>query len=105
MNGILFDCRFEDGTLPYLSIISLLAGYEVIEQLIPGQCMQRISRHCFNLAKYLYESLKALKYSNGQNVIQFYHDTAFESAAHQGGVVNFNVLHEDQTFAGFSEVE
>lgn len=99
-----FVCRFEDGTLPYLSIVSLLAGYETIEQLIPGNSMQRISRHCFNLAKYLYESLKALKYSNGQNVIQFYHDTAFESMSNQGGTVNFNVLHEDGSFVGFSEV-
>lgn len=97
-------CRFEDGTLPYLSIVSLLAGYETIEQLIPGDSMQRISRHCFHLAKYLYESLKALKYSNGQNVIEFYHDTTFESISSQGGIVNFNVLHEDGLFVGFSEV-
>lgn len=97
-------CRFEDGTLPYLSIVSLLAGYESIEQLIPGDSMLRISRHCYNLAKYLYESLKALKYSNGQNVIHFYHDTAFESISHQGGIVNFNVLHEDGSFVGFTEV-
>lgn len=45
-----------------------------------------------------------MKYSNGQNVIQFYHDTAFESVSNQGGVVNFNVLHEDGSFVGFSEV-
>lgn len=99
-----FDCRFEDGTLPYLSIVSLLAGYETIEQLIPGDSMQRISRHCFNLAKYLYESLKVLKYSNGRNVIHFYHDSAFESISHQGGTVNFNILYEDGSFVGFSEV-
>lgn len=104
MNEFFFACRFEDGTLPYLSIVSLLAGYETIEQLIPGDSMQRISRHCFNLAKYLYESLKALKYSNGQNVIHFYHDTAFESISNQGGIVNFNVLHKDGSFVGFSEV-
>lgn len=103
-NFFCFARRFEDGTLPYLSIVSLLAGYETIEQLIPGDSMQRISRRCLNLAKYLYESLKAMKYSNGQNVIQFYHDTAFESVSNQGGVVNFNVLHEDGSFVGFSEV-
>lgn len=96
--------RFEDGTIPYLSIISLLAGYEIIEKLIPGQHMQRISQHCFNLAKYLYESLNELKYSNGRRVIHFYHDTEFTSINDQGGIVNFNVLHEDGTFVGFSEV-
>lgn len=99
-----FDYRFEDGTLPYLSIVSLMAGFETIEQLIPGHSMHRISRHCFNLAKYLYDSLKALKYSNGRNVIYFYHDTAFESISYQSGIVSFNILHEDGSFVGFSEV-
>ncbi|XP_055304058.1 molybdenum cofactor sulfurase 3 [Sitodiplosis mosellana] len=96
--------RFEDGTIPYLSIISLLAGYETIEKLIPGQHMQRISQHSYNLAKYLYESLRELKYSNGRHVVRFYHDTDFTSINDQGGIVNFNVLHEDGTFVGFTEV-
>lgn len=100
--------RFEDGTIPYLSIVSLLTGYEIIEKLIPGvdfiHSMNRISLHCFNLAKYLYESLKELKYSNGRNVIHFYHDTDFMSSSNQGGIVNFNVLHEDGSFVGYYEV-
>lgn len=99
-----FFIRFEDGTIPYLSIISLSAGYETIEKLIPGQSMQRISKHCFNLAKYLYESLNELKYSNGTSVVHFYHDNGFKTIFDQGGIVNFNVLHEDGTFVGFSEV-
>lgn len=66
--------------------------------------MKRISQHCFNLAKYLYESLKELKYSNGRDVIYFHHDTEFMSMSEQGGIVNFNVLHEDGTFVGFTEV-
>lgn len=103
MNEIFF-CRFEDGTIPYLSIIALLAGFETIEKLCPGQSMKRITQHCFNLAKYLYESLKMLKYSNGRDVIHFYHDTEFMSTADQGGIVNFNVLHEDGSFVGFTEV-
>lgn len=66
--------------------------------------MKRISQHCYNLARYLYESLNELKYSNGRRVVYFYHDTDFKSINHQGGIVNFNVLHEDGTFVGFSEV-
>ncbi|XP_031627507.1 molybdenum cofactor sulfurase 3-like [Contarinia nasturtii] len=96
--------RFEDGTLPYLSIVSLLFGFETIEKLIPGQSMKRISQHSFNLAKYLYECLNELRYSNGRNVIHFYHDTDFKSIDNQGGIVNFNVLHEDGRFVGFSQV-
>lgn len=66
--------------------------------------MKRISQHCFNLAKYLFECLKELRYSNGRNVIHFYHDTDFKSIESQGGIVNFNVLHEDGSFVGFSQV-
>lgn len=94
--------------MPYLSIISLLDGYETIERLVPadnfGATMNRISQHCFNLSKYLYEFLKQLEYLNGKNVIKFYHDTDFESAGHQGGIVNFNVLHADGSYVGFAEV-
>lgn len=104
IDSFYFSVRFEDGTLPYLSIISLLAGYDTIEKLIPGQSMKRISQHCFNLAKYLYDSLRELKYSNGRNVIHFYHDTEFMSSENQGGIVNFNVLHEDGSYVGFTEV-
>lgn len=66
--------------------------------------MTRISRHCFNLAKYLFENLKELKYSNGQPVVKLYHDTDFESIDNQGGIVNFNLLHADGSFIGFAEV-
>lgn len=97
--------RFEDGTIPFLSIISLLAGYETIEQLIPGDTLDRISQHCFNLSKRLYDALKELKYSNGRPVVQFYHDNNFTSRDLQGGIVNFNVLKEDGGFVGFAEVK
>lgn len=103
--NVSYFTRFEDGTIPYLSIISLLAGFQTLEKLCPGQTMKRISQHCFNLTKYLHDSLKELKYSNGRDVIHFYHDTEFESIDNQGGIVNFNVLHEDGTFVGFSEVK
>lgn len=96
--------RFEDGTIPFLSIISLLAGYETIEQLIPGNTLDRISQHCFNLAKHLYDALIKLKYSNGRPVVHFYHDNNFTSSDLQGGIVNFNVLKEDGSFVGFAEV-
>lgn len=66
--------------------------------------MTRISRHCFNLAKYLFKNLKELKYPNGQPVVKLYHDTDFESIEQQGGIVNFNLLHADGSFIGFAEV-
>lgn len=100
--------RFEDGTLPFLSVISLLNGFSTLDRLVPPindtKSMTRISRHCFSLAKYLFKNLKELKYSNGQPVVKLYHDTDFESIDNQGGIVNFNLLHTNGSFIGFAEV-
>lgn len=100
--------RFEDGSLPFLSIISLLSGYQTIDRLIPSNSsnlsIQRISRHCYNLAKYFYDNLKQLQHSNGNNVVKLYHDTDFDVAEQQGPIVNFNVLHCDGRFVGFAEI-
>lgn len=97
----------EDGTLPFLSIISLLSGYETMQSLVPGrsipESMKRISRHCFNLGRYLFKTLQAMKYPNGRPVVKFYHDTDFSSVDRQGGVVNFNILHDDGSYVGFTE--
>lgn len=82
----------------------MLAGYKAIEKFVPGQSMNRISQHCFNLAKYLFDALKSLKYKNGRHVVRFYHDSDFTSKTIQGGIVNFNVIHEDGSYVGFSEV-
>lgn len=69
-----------------------------------GLTMNRISQHCFNLCKYMYESLNQMKYPNGRPVVKFYHDTNFESFEQQGGIINFNVLHRDGSYVGFAEV-
>lgn len=100
----LFVNRLEDGTISYLSIISLLSGYETIENLVTGKSMYRIARHCFNLSKYLYDSLRRLQYANGRDVVRFYHDSTFESVDIQGGIVTFNIMHDDGTYVGFAEV-
>lgn len=104
---VYFFYRMEDGTIPFLSIISLLAGYETIKLLVPATSiwasMNRISSHCFNLCQYLFTQLNALKYKNGRDVIKFYHDTDFTDNRCQGGVVTFNVLHDDGTYVGFAE--
>lgn len=100
--------RYEDGTIPFLSIISLLKGFETLERLVPKNSLnlgiERISRHCFSLGKYLYQKLSELKYSNGKSVIKFYHENNFDSSELQGGIVNFNVLHSDGSFVGFAEI-
>lgn len=107
-----FSSRFEDGTLPFLNIASLIEGFRVLERLIPAtptrNTMQRISLHVFQLAKYFYEraTSTSLRYENGEPLLKFYHyrDAFANGPERQGGIVNFNVLHEDGSYVGFGEV-
>lgn len=100
--------RFEDGSLPFLSIISLLSGIDTIYRLIPPteklNSMERISLHVFGLAKYLYSKLKELKYQNGNPVVKLYSHNQYESVHDQGGIVNFNILNDNGSYVGFVEV-
>lgn len=65
--------------------------------------MGRLSRHTFNVCQYLYRALNAMKYRNKRKVIKFYHDTDFSSVDQQGGLLNFNIMHEDGSYVGFAE--
>lgn len=102
-----FQDHFQDGTIPFLSIISLLSGFKTLERLVPPRdsrsSIERISAHTFQLGKYLVSELGKLRYRNGQKVIEFYTQSSYETLADQGGVVNFNVLHSDGNYVGFSE--
>lgn len=95
--------KFEDGTISYLSIISLQTCFKFIEELLGKSFMARISRHTYNLGKYLYEQLKNLKHHNQQPVAHLYHDTNFDEIDTQGGIVNFNLRHDDGSYVGFAE--
>ncbi|XP_059616786.1 molybdenum cofactor sulfurase 3 [Phlebotomus argentipes] len=104
------DClheRFEDGTISFISIISLLHGFNTLKRLIPSNAeegtMQRISRYTFNLAKYLRDRLVNMKHSSGGSVVKLYSDSDYNSSQSQGGIVNFNILHSDGSFVGFAE--
>lgn len=96
--------RYEDGTISFLSIISLLEGFNTLQRLVPGNNpMQRISNHSFRLAKDLYNKLSTMKHWNGKPVIKLYHDSNFEDQVLQGAILNFNVLHDDGSNVGFAE--
>ncbi|XP_055523536.1 molybdenum cofactor sulfurase 3-like [Wyeomyia smithii] len=100
--------RFEDGTVPFTSIVSVLQGFDTLERLVPSRglgrsSIKRISHHTFLIGQYCYRRLEALRYPSGGEVIRLYHDTKFENRSLQGGIVNFNLLHEDGSFIGFAE--
>ncbi|XP_054728381.1 molybdenum cofactor sulfurase [Anastrepha obliqua] len=103
-----FLTRFEDGTLPFLTITSVLEAFRVLERLVPATpkqlSVQRISTHVYRLAKYCYDSLATLHHANGTPLIQFYNHNGYDDIAQQGGIVTFNVLHDDGSYVGFAEV-
>lgn len=103
-----FTTRFEDGTVPFLTITSLLEGFRALERLVPATVkqtpVQRISAHVYGLAKHCHDSLAALHHNNGAPLIEFYNHNGYNDIAFQGGVVTFNVLHDDGTYVGFAEV-
>lgn len=99
-----FHERFEDGTLPFLSIVELLQGFRTMERLIPGSSMERISRHVHELARYCADEMAQLKHGNGSPVIELYNAAGYADRSRQGGVVAFNVRTDSGGYVGFGEV-
>lgn len=98
----IFIFRFEDGTLPFLSITSVRHGFETFKRL--SLDMELISTHTFSLAKYVHHSLLLMHHSNGNPIAVLYHDTNFENKNYQGAIVNFNLLRANGQYIGYSEV-
>ncbi|KAJ0178824.1 hypothetical protein K1T71_005599 [Dendrolimus kikuchii] len=101
--------RYEDGTLPFLSIIALKHCFEMMHRLVPkvvnGDIMETLSYHTFYLAKDLYHNLLELKHNNGKKAVVLYMDSDFSDIKKQGGVVTFNLLREDGSYIGYAEFQ
>ncbi|XP_039281365.1 molybdenum cofactor sulfurase 3 [Nilaparvata lugens] len=95
--------RFEDGTLNFLSIISLQHGFTMLKELYTD--MKTIAEHCLAMARYLHHKLLHLHHSNGNPAAVLYHDTDFENQSTQGNIVNFNILRCTGDFVGYAEVQ
>lgn len=106
-DGSVHDC-FEDGTISYLSILSLLSGFKTLERLVPAKnnctTMERISYHVFSIARYFYINGNLLKHANGTKVISFFCETDYKSFHQQGGICSFLLVNEKNEFIGFTEV-
>ncbi|EEZ98196.1 molybdenum cofactor sulfurase 1 [Tribolium castaneum] len=94
--------RFEDGTVPFLSILALKAGFNTLKRL--DLSFETISRHTFSLAQYVYRNLLCLHHSNGKPAVVLYHNTTFENPQDQGPIVNFNILRDNGEYVGYAEV-
>ncbi|KAG5317402.1 MOCO1 sulfurase, partial [Pseudoatta argentina] len=92
--------RFEDGTVPFLSIASLQYGFKILSKLT----MDQISKHVFSLAKTLHHSLLTLHHCNDKPVVKLYSDSDYEDRKSQGGIVTFNVMRSNGEYVGYMEV-
>ncbi|XP_075388687.1 molybdenum cofactor sulfurase [Tenrec ecaudatus] len=97
------DERFEDGTISFLDVIALKHGFDSLERLTGG--MEKVRQHTFTLAKYTYTALSALRYPNGAPVVRIYSDSEFSSPDVQGPIINFNVLDDQGSVIGYSQVD
>nr|CAD7455575.1 unnamed protein product [Timema tahoe] len=94
--------RFEDGTLPFLSILALRHGFDTLKQLCGS--IEDIAMHTFSLAQSLFLNLISLHHSNGAPAVVLYTDTDYQNIDTQGGIVNFNLLRANGEYVGFVEV-
>lgn len=67
--------------------------------------MENITQHTFTLAQYTYTALSSLRYPNGAPVVRIYSDSDFSSPEVQGPIINFNVLDDNGTIIGYSQVD
>ena len=90
----------EDGTLPFLDIVSLVHGFYAIRRLPRG--IEGVSRHTHAISRHFFERLRSLRHQNGRPVAKVYSSTDYSDREVQGPVVNFNLLKEDGGFYGFA---
>lgn len=86
--------KWEDGTLPFLEIISLKAGFEAMEML---GGIEAVHDHVALLTKYLSQELRSLVHSNGQPMVRLFghhydNDRIDNNEWRQSGIANFQLL-------------
>jgi selenocysteine lyase/cysteine desulfurase len=89
---------FEDGTVSFLDIAALDAGFALLRRA----GVDAIAAHAKALATELVVELRALRHPTGAPAIRFYGP---EDDADRGGTVTFNVLDRDGTLVPFTIVE
>ena len=96
---------FEDGTIPFHSIIALDSAMSAHERLYGS--MNQISRHTCSLAKHLFEELSSLRHMNGELVCFIYknEDSEYGDSKTQAPILAFNVQDWKGSWIGKTEFE
>lgn len=92
--------RFEDGTVPFLSIIALHEGFKKLNQLGIGN----ISKHSWAVTRELFLRLNSLRHSNGRPAMKIYGNHLKNDPNKQGAIVTVNFLNSTGGYVGYNEV-
>ncbi len=103
------SARYHDGTLPFLSILSLQCGFNELNRFSAGAMMSAVESHAFVIAARVARAMSVSRHYNGQPAFEIYgewgRNTEHVSQSIQGPIVSFNVLCSDGTYLGYSKVE
>ncbi|ETN75269.1 hypothetical protein NECAME_00680 [Necator americanus] len=91
--------RLEYGTINYYGICALTKGFEDLRRY---GGIQAINESTMRIAKVAFEMLKQKTHWNGREAVKIY---GWYNIAQQGPIIAFNLLRDDGSYTGYSEVE
>jgi molybdenum cofactor sulfurtransferase len=92
--------RFEDGTVPFMSIVAVREGMKALQEL----GIDNITKHAWVVTRELFLRLNGLRHANGRPAVRIYGDHLKNDMAKQGSIVTVNFLTETGGFVGYNEV-
>lgn len=93
--------KFEDGTIPFLSIIALREGFKKLNEL----GIDNIHDHTWSLTRELYTRLSRLRHkSTGRPVVKIYGNHMKNNPNNQGSILAVNFLNSTGSFIGYNVV-
>ena len=93
--------KFEDGTLPFFSIIALKEGFKKYHEL----GADRINKHVWAVTRELYTRLSRIRHnSTGRPVVKIYGNHMRNDPTQQGGIVTINILNSTGGYVGYNNV-
>uniref|UniRef100_F1KY37 Molybdenum cofactor sulfurase n=1 Tax=Ascaris suum TaxID=6253 RepID=F1KY37_ASCSU len=94
---------FEDGTIDFYGIAALERGFDDIDAF---GGIKTIQHKTFTLASLTYRALSTRSHANGQPIAEIYCvEPGFVNSEVQGPIVTFNLLRDDGSYVGYTEVE
>eukprot|EP01156_Anaeramoeba_ignava_P018104 Anaeramoba_ignava/a90829_36.p1 GENE.a90829_36~~a90829_36.p1 ORF type:complete len:529 (-),score=167.70 a90829_36:165-1613(-) len=93
--------KFEDGTINFLSIISLKYGLEMLSSF----GINNINHHVWSLTRYLFQNLKNLKHDNNKPLVEIYGNHELNDPGKQGGIISFNLKNSLGEYIGYYQVQ